>query len=45
MGKTVIDPIVDLDFHRIEAALLPLGLYVVRLWDGKGWKSGRFVVK
>jgi hypothetical protein len=33
------------NFHRIEAALLPPGLYVVRLWDGKGWKSGRFVVK
>jgi hypothetical protein len=45
MGKTVIDPIVDLDFHRIETALLPPGLYVVRLWDGKGWKSGRFVGK
>jgi hypothetical protein len=33
------------NFYRIETALLPPGLYVVRLWDGKGWKSGRFVVK
>jgi len=33
MGKTVIDPIVDMDFHHIETALLPPGLYVVRLWD------------
>ena len=33
------------NFHKIETAQLPAGLYVVRLWYGRSWKSGRLVVK
>ncbi len=33
------------NFHKIETAQLPVGLYVVRLWDGRNWQSGRLVVR
>jgi hypothetical protein len=33
------------NFHKIETAKLPAGLYVVRLWDGRSWQNGRLVVK
>ncbi len=33
------------NFHKIETALLPVGLYVVRLWNGRSWQSGRLVVR
>jgi hypothetical protein len=33
------------NFHKIETAQLPAGLYVVRLWDGRNWQSGRLVVR
>jgi len=32
-------------FHKIETAEFPVGLYVVRLWDGRSWQSGRLVVR
>jgi hypothetical protein len=32
-------------FHKIETAQLPVGLYVVRLWDGNKWQWGRLVVR
>jgi hypothetical protein len=33
------------NFHWIETSQLPAGLYVVRLWDGSSWQSGRLVVR
>jgi hypothetical protein len=33
------------NFHKIETAQLPVGLYVVRMWDGSSWQSGRLVVR
>jgi len=33
------------NFHMIETAELPVGLYVVRLWDGNKWQWGRLVVR
>ncbi|MDP3462506.1 MAG: T9SS type A sorting domain-containing protein [Bacteroidales bacterium] len=32
-------------YHKIETTQLPVGLYVVRLWDGSHWQSGRLVVR
>jgi hypothetical protein len=32
-------------FHKIETACLPSGLYMVRLWDEKLWRATKVVVK
>ncbi len=32
-------------FHRIEVAHLPKGLYLVRLWDGKRWYAEKVLVQ
>ncbi len=31
-------------FHKIDVALLPKGLYLVRVWDGKKWVVEKLVV-
>lgn len=32
-------------FHKIETAHLPPGLYLVRLWDGEKWRTEKVVVE
>jgi hypothetical protein len=32
-------------FHKIETAHLPAGLYLVRLWDGERWRTEKVVVE
>jgi hypothetical protein len=32
-------------FHKIETAHLPAGLYLVRLWDGESWRTEKVVVE
>ncbi|MGB4205399.1 MAG: T9SS type A sorting domain-containing protein [Bacteroidales bacterium] len=32
-------------FHKIETACLPSGLYMVRLWDEKLWRMTKVVVR
>jgi hypothetical protein len=32
-------------FHKIETAYLPKGLYLLRLWDGKQWFGEKVVVR
>lgn len=32
-------------FHKIEVAHLPKGLYLVRLWDGKRWHTEKLFVR
>jgi hypothetical protein len=32
-------------FHKIEMAHLPKGLYLVRVWDGKKWYAEKLVVR
>jgi len=32
-------------FHKIEVAHLPKGLYLVRVWDGERWRAEKLVVR
>jgi hypothetical protein len=32
-------------FHKIETAHLPAGLYLLRLWDGEKWRTEKVVVE
>jgi hypothetical protein len=33
------------EFHKIETAHLPPGLYLIRLWDGEKWRTEKVVVE
>jgi len=32
-------------FHKIDVAHLPKGLYLVRVWDGERWRAEKLVVR
>jgi hypothetical protein len=32
-------------FHKIDVAHLPKGLYLVRVWDGEAWKTNKLLLE
>jgi len=44
-GKLLYKAKPESRFHKIETAHLPPGLYLVRMWDGKKWRTEKVVVE
>lgn len=44
-GKLLYRAQLASQFHKIETAHLPAGLYLVRLWDGERWMTEKVVVE